>query len=130
MDVRKTETALARFTLAVLFLYVPLETFASWSEGLLNPFYLVDVIAMLLLLAGALHSLRARPGSAPGILCAAYAWTSANGWRATFDRVFELREGGQLAFGVLELQIVGVATLGALACLALSLWLVARTDRR
>ncbi|MCA1561036.1 MAG: hypothetical protein LC804_12475 [Acidobacteria bacterium] len=99
MNLRTTETRLAKFTLAMLVVYFPLETWVSLPDGLTNPFYLVDLIAMALLPYGALRSLRARPRSAPGVLCAAYGWTAANGWRATFDGVFELRDGGELEHG-------------------------------
>jgi hypothetical protein len=123
---RKAETGLARFTLGGLLIYVPVETWTSWPGGLWNPFYLVDLIAMVLLFAGAVHSLRARPRPAPGVLCAAYAWTAANGWRATFGRVFEVLEGGELDYGTGELWAVGGGTALTLACLGLSLFLVVR----
>jgi hypothetical protein len=124
------ETLLACSTLALLTLYVPLETWASWEHGLLNPFYLIDVIAMVLLFSGAVRSLRARPRPAPGVLCAAIAWTAANGWRATFGRVLELQRGGSLEHGVAELWTVGAATAFALVCLAASLYLVAGAESR
>lgn len=128
MDVRRTETTLARFTLSLLLVYVPAETFVSWSAdyGLLNPFYLVDLIAMVLLFWGARRSLRARPRPAPGVLCAAYAWTASNGWRATWGRAFALMEGGRLDYGAAELLVVAVASALSLVCLALSLYLVVR----
>ena len=50
---RELETGLASTTLGLLVFYVPIETWASWPYGLLNPFYLVDVIAMALLFLGA-----------------------------------------------------------------------------
>ena len=45
MDARRIETILARFTLGFVAVYFPVETYASWRYGLLNPFYLVDLIA-------------------------------------------------------------------------------------
>jgi hypothetical protein len=129
MNLRTTETRLAKFTLAMLVIYFPLETWVSLPDGLTNPFYLVDLIAMALLLYGAVFSLRARPRSAPGVLCAAYGWTAANGWRATFDRVFELRAGGELEHGAAELCAVGCGTVLVLACFALSIWLVLRVGK-
>jgi hypothetical protein len=130
MDNRRTETALARATLLALVLYFPVETWTSWKHEywLFNPFYIIDLIAMLLLLYGAMRSLRARPRPAPGALCAAYAWTAANGWRATWGRVFELRDGGRLDHGSLELWAVGGATLLALMCLASSFYLMIRAE--
>lgn len=99
MALRKIETGLAYFTLCALVIYFPVETWASLPEGLWNPYYLVDLIAMILLGWGAIRSLRARPHQSPAVLCAAYAWSAANGWRATFGRMFELLEGGTLDHG-------------------------------
>jgi hypothetical protein len=127
---RRLETGLAYLTLALLALYVPVETWASWGAGLSNPFYLVDLIAMVLLCAGAVRSLGARPRSSPALLCAALAWSGANGWRATFGRVAEVRRGGTLDHGMAELWVVGVATALNLLCLGLSIYLVVRADRR
>ena len=121
------ETGLAWFTLGALVVYFPVETWASLPEGLWNPFYIVDLIAMTLLFWGAVRSLRARPAPSPAVLCAAYAWSVANGWRATFDRVFELLGGGTLAHGSAEMCAVACATAIGLACLILSLYLVVRS---
>jgi hypothetical protein len=130
MNLRTIETTFAWFTLAATAIYIPVETWASLPYGLLNPFYLVDVIAMVLLVAGAIHSLRARPRSAPGILCAACAWAAANGWRATFGRLTEVWSGASLDFGIGELWAVGIATAVALVCLGVSLLLVVQAERR
>jgi hypothetical protein len=126
---RQLETSLAYTTLGLLVFYVPLETWASWSDGLLDPFYLVDVIAMALLFVGAVSSLRARPRPAPGLLCAGMAWSAANGWRATFGRIAELARGGSLDHGAAEMWTVSLATTLALICLGVALYLVARADR-
>lgn len=71
MDLRQVETGLAYFTLGALVVYFPVETYVSLPEGLWNPFYIVDLIAMVLMFWGALHSLRARPSRSPELLCAA-----------------------------------------------------------
>ena len=128
MNLRNTETRVARFTLGFLIVYFPIETWASWNHGLWNPFYLVDLIAMVLLLWGAVHSLHARPRSAPALLCAAYGWTAANAWRATFGRVFEVAQGGQLEHGACELWVVGISTALMLGCFALLLYFVVRAS--
>ena len=127
MNARRIESAIAWFTLGALVMYLPGETYVSWSRGLLSPFYLVDLIAMVLLLWGAVHSLRARPRCAPGLLCGAYGWASANGWRASFGRLAEIRSGGELDYGVMELWVVGTAS--AVAC-ALFATLLVLTSRR
>jgi hypothetical protein len=124
MNLRTIETALAYFTLGFLVFYIPVETWASW-ERLTSPFYIIDLIAMLLLLYGAIRSLRARPRPDPGVLCAAYAWSAANGWRATFGR---LSEGGKLEHGAAELWVVGVGTALMLGAMAVLLFLVVRAS--
>ena len=126
---RELETGLAYTTLGLLVFYVPIETWASWPYGLLNPFYLVDVIAMALLFLGAVSSVQARPRPAPGLLCAGIAWSAANGWRATFGRIDQLGRGGSLDHGAAEMWTVSLATTLALICLGLALYLVARADR-
>ncbi len=132
MDTRRVETILAQVTLVFLLVYVPAETYVSWSDSywLFNPFYIVDLVAMVLLFFGAVRSLRARPRPAPGMLCGAFGWATANGWRATWDRAFELMDGGSLSYGTAELYVVGCATGCGLVCFALCLCLVARADSR
>ena len=115
---------LSTFTLGFLAIYVPFETWWSWGDGLLDPFYVVDFIGMVLLLWGALHS-RRRPGT-PGILAAGWAWTGANFWRAFWDRVQAFGDGEPLDFGEFELCIVGSGVAIALVCLVLALRLCIR----
>jgi hypothetical protein len=129
MNLRSIETALAWFTFAALSVYAPVETWTSLPHGLLSPFYLVDVIAMMLLFVGAVRSLRARPDPAPGLLCAGCAWTAANGWRATFDRVYEVSRGGVLPYGMAEVWAVGLATAVAIGCLMVAMLLVVQAER-
>jgi hypothetical protein len=130
VDARRVETGLAWFTVLALVVYFPVETWVSLPHGLLSPYYLVDFIAMLLMLCGAVISLRARPRPAPGVLCGAYGWAAANGWRATWGRVHELARGGSLDHGAAEAWVVGVASAIALACFGLSLALVLRAQPR
>jgi hypothetical protein len=125
MNLRTTETSVAYFTLGLLIVYVPVETWASWPR-LTSPFYIVDLIAMVLLLYGALRSLRAWPRPEPAVLCAAYGWSASNGWRATFGRVVEVSAGRALENGAAELWVVGGGALLMLGCFVLSLVLVVR----
>src|SRR5262245_88687 len=125
MNLRRAETGLARFTLWGLLVYVPLETWAS-LPALWDPFYLVDLIGMVLLSVGTSQSLRARPARSPGLLCAGYAWTGANFWRAFWGRMAEVWKGGSLMYGTAELWVVGVGTAVVMGCLALSALLVVR----
>ena len=110
---RHTETVLARFSLALLVVYFPVETWVSLPYGLWHPLYLVDFIAMILLFFGARHSLRARPERAPGPLCAAWGWAAANGWRATTWRWLDYldNEGRNIDRGVVELWVVSAVSL-------------------
>jgi hypothetical protein len=110
MTRRGFETVLAIWTLLLLAIYIPVETWASWQIGLLHPSYLIDAIAMILLLWGALHSLQRRPHPAPELLCVAAAWASANGWRATMWRYEHTSSGGTLEHGMKEMWAVAIAT--------------------
>lgn len=126
MSSRKTETIIAWYTAFTLLIYIPVETWASLPYGLLNPYYLIDVVAMALLLAGTAISLRLRPKCAPEVLCAAYAWTTANGWRATFDRVYRMEQGEALDHGLKELWFVGACTAVSLIVFVILLVMVVR----
>ena len=126
MTPRSVETLIARFTLALLLVYVPLETWASWP-ALSNPFYLVDAVGFALLLWGALASLRARPDVDPGVLCAGYAWSAANGWRALALRIETLQQGGEINVTLVWLLVIGQVV--ALTGLALLLLLVVESRR-
>ena len=130
MSKRAIETGLAYFTLVLLAIYIPVETWASLPAGLLDPYYLVDVIAMALLLWGAIRSLRSRPRSSPEVLCIGAAWASANGWRATFDRLREIQAGGTLTHGPAEMWTVGIATAIAIVVFAALVVLVALAEPR
>ena len=54
MMLRRTETALAWVSTGVLASYAPVETIYSWSGGLGSPYYIIDIIAFALILAGEL----------------------------------------------------------------------------
>lgn len=126
MDARAVETGLARFTLAGLVVYVPVETWVSLPGGLWHPFYLVDFVAMVLLFWGARHSLRSRPDGAPARLCVAWAWAACNGWRGTWWRVLAIGRGEPLDYGIAEAWAVGIASSIALACFLVSVFLLTR----
>jgi hypothetical protein len=127
MTRRGLETALAIWTLVFLAIYFPLETWGSWRIGLLDPSYLIDAIAMILLLWGAIVSLRHRPRPAPELLCVAAAWASANGWRATMWRYEHIQSGGTLEHGMTEMWGVAVATgLGLISFVVVLILVVAK----
>ncbi|MEN7341784.1 MAG: hypothetical protein AAAFM81_02535 [Pseudomonadota bacterium] len=125
MTRRGLETVLCWYTVVLLALYLPLETWASLPAGLLSPYYIVDLVGMALLALGVAASFNARPYSNPAILCAGYAWCAANGWRATADRLSLINRGEPLPLGGIELAVVGGSTLAAIfvtAALAWQLW--------
>lgn len=123
MPLRRTETALAYVTCGFLAIYAPVETFYSWPK-LGDPYYIIDVIAMALMIAGIVRSLRARPRPAPDLLTAAWAWAGANFWRAAFDRITTMQHGGNLRLGSVELDYVCAQLIVALVCLAIGVRLV------
>ena len=84
---RRSETRLARMTLVLSAVYIPVEIWVSLPD-LTHPFFVIDAIAMVLLVWGAVRSLRARPRRAPGVLCAAIAWSGANVWSAAGRRYY------------------------------------------
>ncbi len=124
----RLETGLRNFTLAFLLVYAPLETWASWGDGLTDPFYLVDFFGMVLLAWGAIHS-RRRPQSGAGVMVAGWAWSSANFWRALFGRINALGRGESLDYGFEELCVVACGTAIALVCLSVALVLTSRPVR-
>ena len=116
---------LQTFTLAFLIAYAPIETWYSMPE-LWDPFYLVDVIGIALLISGMVRLRRGLLSESVGILTAGYAWTGANFWRALFDRVSEVAAGGVLDYGWAELCFTACITIAAIAGLVWSLVLGAR----
>jgi hypothetical protein len=116
---------LQTFTLTFLVAYAPIETWYSMPE-LWDPFYLVDVVGIVLLILGTARLRRGRPSAAVGMLTAGYAWTGANFWRALFDRVSEVASGGVLDYGSAELCFTACITIAAIAGLVWSLVLGAR----
>jgi hypothetical protein len=71
-----------------------------------------------------------RPRSAPELLCVGYAWTGANGWRATLARLDLLGEGGSLDYGASEIWAVGIGTALSLLLFAILLVLVLKVAPR
>ena len=122
MTRRKIETGICWYTVFVLALYLPLETWTSLPAGLLSPYYIVDLVGMILMGLGVKASLHARPNSNPAILCVGYAWCAANGWRATADRLALLDRGEPLALGSIELAAIGGSTIIAIAIMVVLLW--------
>jgi hypothetical protein len=128
LDDARTDLALASYTFWVLLFYAPIETWASWPE-LYSPYYLVDLIAMVLLTLGVVRSRQGRPRIALGLLTGGWGWLGANGWRATADRFESLAEGSPLEFGAAEMCFVVCGTIASIIGLAWSLRAIARGAR-
>lgn len=121
-------TTLAIGTFIWTLVYLPIETYVSWAVGgLLRFHFLVDLLGILLLLAGAMSAWRAAPRS-PALLSAAWAWTAANFWRGTMERFFTVGRGGTLYAGPIELWLGPVLTGVAILMLGASLWLGLRDE--
>ena len=105
---RRLEGGLVRFTTVFLAVYVPVETYVS-LPNLLSPFYIVDLIGMLLLASGLLGYWRNFHAAYPPILVAGFSWTGANFWRAMADRLrmAELQQAGWTPSDSLRITLVG-----------------------
>ena len=119
--------SLVTFTVVFLAIYVPIETWYS-LPALWHPFYLVDLIGMLLLAWGVARCRRHASPSGLAVLASGYAWEGANFWRALFGRLEEIAGGGELRLGWAELCFVVCGTLVALAGLLWSLLLATKSS--
>ena len=124
-EVNASDRTLSAYTFWALVVYAPIETWASWPR-LHSPYYLVDLVAMMLLAGGVLESRRVRVWRALGLFAGGWGWLGANGWRATADRFALLSEGGALEFGAAEMCFVVCGTLASIVGLVWSLRVIAR----
>ena len=124
---RTLETRVVAVSLALLAMFAPIETWATWQLGgaaaLIEPRFAHKIAGMVLLIVGVRHSLGARPQRAPGAMCAAHAWWAAAGWGATTGRFHALSQGAQLRWGAAELWFVVVTSAIALVAFNVSLYL-------
>jgi hypothetical protein len=91
---------LRRFTTVFLAIYAPLETWLS-LPGLWDPFYLVDVVGMALMVAGLVWLRRGPASRGAAILAAAFGWSGANFWRAMAERLASDYSAGRYPEGKL-----------------------------
>ena len=105
----RTESALVIFTVAVLVIYAPLETWISFPR-LLSLYYLVDAIGLALLLAGVVMWRRTRITYA-AVLAAGYGWLGANFWRGMALRLAQAYDAREWP----EQKIVEVGSTGVAA---------------
>lgn len=88
-----SETPLAWFSLAAISVHFTLETWYHLTWGQPLQALIVDYMSVGLMILAGLTSLRVRPGSAAGLLAAAWAFNLGFGWRSAFGRL-ELLEAG------------------------------------
>lgn len=108
----RTESALITFTVAILLIYTPVETWVSFPR-LLSLYYLVDAIGLAVLLAGVVMWRRTRTTYA-AVLAAGYGWLGANFWRGMALRLaqsYDAREWPERK--IVEVGSTGVAIGGA-----------------
>jgi hypothetical protein len=88
-DVRERrwlDTRLARYTAGFVAIYAPIETWVSWPHvGSL--FFLVDAIALVLMVIGLVLNRRGRWPVDVTVLAAAFGWMGGNVWRGMAMRL-------------------------------------------
>ena len=109
-SLRRSETRLAWIALTLSAIYIPMETWVSLPD-LTHPFFVIDAVAMALVVWGAVHSLRA-----------------PNAWSAAGRRYYfpEAYNDGQ---GLINAAVPAIAlTVIVLFFFAWSLYLTARAE--
>jgi len=123
-----SETALAIFTLVGTALHFGLETWYHFVWGQPLQALLVDYICVALMVLGGVMSLRIRPGSAAGLLAAAWAFALGFGWRSVFGRLAARESGETASNGEASFVLPIIAVSLGIVCLTLvwALWLAYR----
>ena len=125
------ERILVWFTWIWAVVFVPIETYITWSiaNTLLLSGYAVNVLGVGIMLWGVISLRRSRP-YAEGLLATGWGWTTAVFWRGANLRYWLAAEGEPLYYGRLELWLAPVFTMMAAAALASSLVLLVSRRRR
>ena len=121
--------AIVIFTIVLLIVYVPIETWYSAPE-LWDPFYVVDFIGMVLLTWGVVRVRRDGSPAGFAILAAGYGWEGANFWREFFGSIEALGRGETLELGNAELCFVACGTVAALFAMVWALRLATQPPAR
>jgi hypothetical protein len=129
---RTIETRVAAFTLVAAAVFAPLEVIATvqivGAAGIVHPGFFASAAGVALLIAGAFHSLRARPRRAPALLCVSHAWSAGALWHALGLRYQIWREGGVFPYGSIDLWGPALLVVIATAVFALSAYLTLRAE--
>jgi hypothetical protein len=126
--VKKLRSKVVRFTWTWAVVFVPIETYLSFSGPDISVSgYVVNVVGVGMSLWGAISLRRGRP-YAEGVLATGWGWTTAVFWRATNLRYGLAADGEALSFGSLELWLAPLFTMMAAAALVASLVLLVNRD--
>ena len=117
-------TIVVWFTWIFAVVFVPIETYLSWSSAPPRlSGYVVNVFGVGIMLWGAVSLRRGRP-YAEGLLATSWGWTTAVFWRGANSRYWLAAHGLPLYFGRLELWLAPIFTIIVGAALACSLVLL------
>jgi len=122
------ETPFAIVTLSAALLHFAGETYYHVLYGQPWPSYLVDLIAIGLMLLGAISSLARRKISSAGWIAAGWAFTLCLNYRSYFNRVYQKQSGNAFDEPSIVLTIPGVTLVTNAAACVFALWL-ARPQR-
>jgi len=123
----KLETPFAIYTLIIAVPYFVGETYhyfayIGFGNGVLN--YLVDLIAIFLMILASVASLRVRPGSASGWLATAWGFVACLNYRAFSWRYEEVAAGNAIETEPSSvLTILSVTLVTSFLALALAMYL-------
>lgn len=121
----KLETPFAIFTLITAFNHFAGETYYHVTLGQPLPAYIVDLIAIGLMLLGSIYSLKDRTGSASGWLAAAWGFALCLNYRSFFGRYERLSQEVANSNGEpdLVIKILGITLIVAAISFVFSMYL-------
>ena len=122
------ETPFAILTMAAALLHFGGETYYHVLYGQPFPAYLVDLIAIGMMLLASGSSLVRRDVSSAGWLAAGWAFTVCLNYRSYFSRVYALEDGESLDEPSTVLTILGATLVTNAIMLIVAMWL-ARPQR-
>jgi len=120
------DTPFAIFTLITAFTHFAGETYYHVTLGQPLPAYIVDLIAIGLMLLGGVYSLKDRTGSASGWLAAAWGFALCLNYRSFFWRWQDLQTTGTVEGEPdVVIQVLGVTLAIAAISFVVSMYLAA-----
>ena len=131
----RTESTLIVYTVALIAIYGPIETWVSFPR-LLSLFYLVDALGLALLVAGVVMWRRKARIPYTAVVAIGYGWLGANFWRGMAMRLEQAYdparwpEGKIVAVGATGVAIGGTVLVGLCVIGMILSLLAARRDGR